>query len=218
MQPMACFWTRVVLPLSMTLLVGGSSVASPSLQVAGASGDAAEAAAGDDETEAEGAVADVKRIPVPSPDEAEDSQYTMEVPLTWNVRHDLPVPGILLGPPAGNPESHPEMVLVRKSAVSVSDPDPVLEALTANALQQDWKLVEAEVRDFGGVEGLWIVRELPPSGLHGSRVNVAVKLPLGAESLDLVSTVPEERFAELGPLVRQVLGSVRATPDPTSPE
>lgn len=173
----------------------------------------------EEEEEERGVVSDpedFRRISMPSPHAGEASGYTLQVPLTWQTRRDLPLPGVLLGPPVGNPNSHPEMILVRRSDVAVSDPELVLQTLRSNADRQEWELVEAEIRDFGGVTGLWIVRELPPSGLDGERVNLAVKLPFGAGSLDLVATVPQEQRAELEPLVRQILSSVQGASEAPS--
>lgn len=161
----------------------------------------------------------LKRIPVPSDRIGEDHPYTIEVPINWSPRRDLPVPGIVLGPPSGDPSSFPEMPLVRESDVDVSDPHAILANLKANAEQADWSLIEGEVRDFGGALGLWIVRKLPPSGMFGDRINVAVKLPLGERSLDVTATIPEEEYdGVLAEKIARILGSLRpaAPPAPAS--
>lgn len=159
--------------------------------------------------EAQGDLMQHTRVPVPSLSGGEDHPFTIEIPVTWQVRRDLPAPGVFLGPPGGSPESHPEMVLVHESDVSVEEPTSVLANLQANAEQSDWSILEAEVRDFGGVEGLWIVRKMPPAGLHGERVNVAVKLPLGEKSLDLLATVPMTEYEALSAQLERMLHSVR---------
>jgi len=159
----------------------------------------------------------LKRIPVPSNRIGEDHPYTIEVPVNWGPRRDLPLVGVVIGPPSGDPSSNPEMPLVRESAVDVSDPAAILSNLEANASQGDWTLLEGEVRDFGDVKGLWIVRKLPPSGMHGERVNLAVKVPLGDGSLDLTTTVPEEDYdGVLEQKVKRILFSVRPAAPPVS--
>lgn len=150
-----------------------------------------------------------KRVPVPSLSDRENHPFTIEVPVNWQARRDLPAPGVFLGPPGGSPESHPEMLLVHESEVSVEEPAAVLANIEANAEQGEWSLMEAEVRDFGGVEGLWIVRKMPPSGLYGERINVAVKLPLGEKSLDLLATVPTMQYEALAAQLERMLHSVR---------
>ena len=150
-----------------------------------------------------------KRVPVPSLAEEEDYPFTIEVPGTWDVRRDLPAPGVFLGPPGGDPNSHPEMLLVHESQVPIGEPEAVLTNIRANAETRSWALMEAEVRDFGGVQGLWIVRKLPPAGIHGERVNVAVKLPLGGKSLDLMATVPMTEYEALSAQLERMLQSVR---------
>jgi len=150
-----------------------------------------------------------QRIPVPSLAGEENHPFTIEIPSTWEVRRDLPAPGVFLGPPEGDPDSHPEMVLVHESEVPLGEPEAVLTNIRANAETRSWALLEAEVRDFGGVLGLWIVRKLPPAGAHGERVNVAVKLPLGGKSLDLMATVPMAEYEALSAQLERMLQSVR---------
>lgn len=201
------------------------SVVSVAVLAVFAGAGAAQAAAAQDEptkvevqvpdADTETTVAQYKRIDVPGAVASEPAHYTAEVPLTWEVRRDIPAPGVMLGPPAGDPTSHPEMTLVRESTVDVSDPETILAALQVNAEGADWELLDAEVRDFGGVRGLWIVRKLPPSGFHGERVNLATKLPLPEGSLDLTATLPIEDYeGGLRATVEHVLGSVRPAGEP----
>jgi len=151
-----------------------------------------------------------RRVPVPSFGGTESYPYTIEIPVNWEVRRDLPATGVFLGPASGDPNSHPEMLLMRESAVALDAPDAVLANIRANAAGADWSLNEAEVLDFGGVRGLWIVREIPPSGFHGDRVSFAVKLPLEEDrSLDLMATVPAQERDVLGPRIEYMLRSVR---------
>jgi len=160
-----------------------------------------------------------RRVPLPSLSTAEDHPFTIEIPATWGPRRDLPAPGVFLGPPAGDPNSRPEMLLVRESEVALDTPAAILSNLRGHADQAAWSLREAEVRDFGGVEGLWIVREMAPSGFHGSRVSFAVKLPLGDRSLDVLATVPADQSAALTPQVESMLQSIRpAEAEPATPE
>jgi hypothetical protein len=111
------------------------------------------------------------------------------------------------------------MLLVRESDVDVSDPEAILSNLRANAEAGEWALVEGEVRDFGGAQGLWIVRRLPPQGLHGERINMAVKLPLdGARSLDVMATLPVDQWTGvLGQQVEHMLASIEPA-EPAAPE
>jgi D-alanyl-D-alanine endopeptidase (penicillin-binding protein 7) len=81
------------------------------------------------------------------------------VPLNWYPRRDIAAPGVFLGPSAGNPESHPEMLLVRESDIDVSDPEAILTNLRSNAEAGEWTLVEGEVRDFGGGKTQLLRRE-----------------------------------------------------------
>lgn len=162
------------------------------------------------EDETDTVTLEMKRLVLPSLSEETDEPYTAVVPLNWYPRRDIAAPGVFLGPAAGNPESHPEMLLVRESDVDVSDPEAILTNLRANAEAGDWTLVEGEVRDFGGAKGLWIVRKLPPQGMHGERVNMAVKVPLeGNRSLDVTATLPVDQWTGvLGQQVEHMLGSI----------
>lgn len=150
-----------------------------------------------------------KRLPLPTLSQAADHPFTIEVPVNWGARRNLPAPGMFLGPPSGTPDSHPEMLLIRKSEVSLDAPDEVLANLRAHAEGAEWSLWEAEIRDFGGVRGLWIVREMPPAGFHGRRVSLAVKLPLDDGSLDVAATVPIEHYEALAQRLEFMLQSVR---------
>lgn len=167
-----------------------------------------------EDAEAPAAVS-LKRIPIPSDRDGEDQPYTIEVPTNWGPRRDLPILGVIIGPPSGDPNSFPEMPLVRESSVNVSDPAAILENLKANAKEGDWSLIEGEVRDFGGVKGLWIVRRLPPVGMHPERISLAVKLPLGDRSLDVIATVPEAQYhGALEQDIKRILSSVRPSQPP----
>jgi hypothetical protein len=162
---------------------------------------------------------EMKRLVLPSLSAEVDAPYSAVVPLNWYPRRDIAAPGVFLGPASGNPESHPEMLLVRESDVDVSDPEAILSNLRANAEAGEWALVEGEVRDFGGAQGLWIVRRLPPQGLHGERINMAVKLPLdGNRSLDVTSTLPVDQWTGvLGQQVEHMLASIEPA-EPAAPE
>lgn len=150
-----------------------------------------------------------KRIPVPSLSLEANQPFTIEVPVNWETRRELAATGVFLGPPGGDPNSHPEMLLLRESTVALETPETILTNLRAHAETADWSLEEGETRDFGGVEGLWIVRRMAPSGFHGERVNYAVKLPLGDRSLDVLATVPAEQQEALEPAIRHMLLSIR---------
>jgi hypothetical protein len=162
---------------------------------------------------------EMKRLVLPSLSAEVDAPYSAVVPLNWYPRRDIAAPGVFLGPASGTPESHPEMLLVRESDVDVSDPEAILSNLRANAEAGEWALVEGEVRDFGGAQGLWIVRRLPPQGLHGERINMAVKLPLdGARSLDVMATLPVDQWTGvLGQQVEHMLASIEPA-EPAAPE
>jgi hypothetical protein len=162
---------------------------------------------------------EMKRLVLPSLSAEVDAPYSAVVPLNWYPRRDIAAPGVFLGPSAGNPESHPEMLLVRESDIDVSDPEAILTNLRSNAEAGEWTLVEGEVRDFGGAKGLWIVRRLPPQGMHGERINMAVKLPLdGNRSLDVTSTLPVDQWTGvLGQQVEHMLASIEPA-EPAAPE
>ena len=155
---------------------------------------------------------EMTRIALPVVERAADPGYTIAVPDGWGPRPDLPAGGVLIGPPSGDPSTVPSMLLVRESDVDVSDPGKILENLRANAEREDWDLVEGETRDFGGVQGLWIVRRLPAIGTAVERINAAAKLPLdGGGSLDVVATVPADQWAAVAGLqVQYMLGSIRS--------
>ncbi len=167
---------------------------------------AADAAQG---TAPSSAAAETTRVSLPSFDESDPFPYTIEIPADWGPRRDLPIPGALLGPPSGTPDSFPEMLLIHPSKVVVSDPEAILANVQAAAKKGSWTLEEGEVEDFGGTRGLWIVRRLPASGSHGERVNFAVKLPMPEGSLDVTATLPVERLDELRPKVETMLHSIR---------
>lgn len=172
-----------------------------------------------EDAESQRVVVEHKRVAVPSLSREADHPFTIEIPVNWEVRRNLPALGVFFGPPGGDPNSHPEMLLVHESEVALDAPEAVLANLRANAQGADWSLREAEVRDFGSVRGLWIVREMPPSGLHGQRVSFAVKLPLGERSLDVLATVPREVHDALAPAIGHMLQSIRpAEPPATEPE
>lgn len=155
---------------------------------------------------------EMMRIALPAVEGAAEPGYTVSVPTGWGPRSDLPARGVMLGPPSGDPSTVPSMLLVRASDIDVSDPEAVLGNLRANAERDEWDLIEGEVRDFGGVSGLWIVRRLPAIGTAPDRINAAVKLPLGGgSSLDVLATVPEAQWGGVAGLqVQYMLGSIRA--------
>lgn len=200
-----------------TLLVAAAvSLAALGSGVAPASAQEAEAP--------EPAAADHRRMALPSLSPMADYPFTIDVPVNWVARRSLQAPGVFLGPPSGTPDSHPEMLLVRESNVALDAPELILENLRRHDEAAAWSLREAEVRDFGGVQGLWIVRAMPPEGFHGERVSFAVKLPLGDGSLDVAATVPAEDYDTVAPQVESMLRSLRpaeaeaaTAPAPSSP-
>jgi hypothetical protein len=150
------------------------------------------------------------RVDLPGFSKNDSYPYTIEVPVTWGPRRDLPAPGAFLGPPSGTPDSNPEMLLVHTSKVQLSDPAKILSYIEANTEKDaKTKLEEGKVEDFGSVKGLWIVRRLPPAELHGERVHFWVKLPMPDGSLDVTATVPVERVDMLRPEIEKMLHSIR---------
>lgn len=163
---------------------------------------------------------EMTRIALPAPEGAGGHGYTISVPTGWGPRTDLPMQGVMVGPPSGDPATVPSMLLVRESDVDVSDPDEILANLRANAEREDWDLTEGEIRDFGVERGLWIVRRLPAMGGAPERINAAVKLPLdGGRSLDVLATVPEAQWAGVAGLqVQYMLRSIRAAEEDGAPQ
>ncbi len=150
------------------------------------------------------------RVELPGFSKTDSYPYTIEVPLTWGPRRDLAAPGAFLGPPSGTPDSNPEMVLIHSSKVKLSDPAEILSYIKANTEKEaKATLEEGKVEDFGGAQGLWIVRRLPPAELHGERVHFWVKLPLPDGSLDVTATVPVEKLDALRPEIEKMLHSIR---------
>lgn len=204
--------SRSLLVAAAVLLAASGSAACASAQEATGEGAAQEPTAV--EVPVEGSVessgpVEHKRMPLPSLSHSVDHPFTIEVPVNWGPRRSLPAPGIFLGPPSGTPDSHPEMLLIRESDVALDAPEAILSNLRSHAEAADWSLREAEVRDFGGVRGLWIVRDMPPEGFHGRRVSFAVKLPIGDRSLDVAATVPAEQYDSLAPRIEYMLRSLR---------
>jgi hypothetical protein len=199
---------------AISLAALGAGVATASAQEAEAPKPAAAAAD----------AADHRRMALPSLSPMADHPFTIEVPVNWVARRSLQAPGVFLGPPSGTPDSHPEMLLVRETNVALDAPELIIENLRRHDEAAAWSLREAEVRDFGGVQGLWIVRAMPPEGFHGERVSFAVKLPLGDGSLDVAATVPAEDYDTVAPRVESMLRSLRpaeaeaaTAPAPSSP-
>lgn len=159
--------------------------------------------AGDDEAPA------TKRIPLPSLETGRDLPYTVAIPVDWTVRRDLPATGVFLGPPAGDPNSHPEMVYVRQSPVDISDPLAVGEAIRANSAEQPWSVEELQVIDEVGVYGLLVLMAVPRDATGPERKTMTLKLPVGDGSVDLVASAPAERFATLRSHYERILGSVQ---------
>lgn len=162
-------------------------------------------------------VVEVERVGLPGAAGAEDYPYTVQVPADWSVHRPIGAPGAFLGPPDADPAATPEMLLVQESDVDLSDPSAVLENLRSNAQRGSWTLEEGEVRDFGGIEGLWIVQKLPPDpeGRFPERFHVAVKLPLEEGSLNVAATVPASLYGgSREVLIKYMLGSIQRSGDP----
>lgn len=155
-------------------------------------------------------VIEVERVSLPAATGAADHPYTVAVPEDWSVHRPVGAPGIFLGPPDADLATTPEMLMVRESDVDLSDPDEVLRNLRTNAEAGEWTLLEGEVRDFGGVRGLWIVRRLPAQeGRFPERYNLAVKLPLEEGSLDVLATLPTMLYDGVRErLVKYMLSSI----------
>jgi hypothetical protein len=168
------------------------------------------------EDETDQITVEMKRAALPGEEDGADHPYSISIPVGWQVRRDIPAPGVFLGPADLALEQYPGMLLVRVSDVDLSDPETILGNLQKNAEAGDWTLVEGEVRDFGGAQGLWIVRRLPAQEGYGERVNMAVKLPLdGGRSLDVTATLPADQWNHVVGLQAQyMLRSLQ----PTKPE
>lgn len=154
---------------------------------------------------------EVERMKLPSAPGSAEIPYTISVPSDWTVHRPVGAPGMYLGPPDAELGKTPEMLLVRESDVDASDPQAILENVRANAEQGEWTLVEGEVRDFGGVKGLWLVRRVPGGEGGGlERYNLAVKLPFQEGSVDVVASIPTALYAgRLEVMVKYLLGSLR---------
>lgn len=152
-------------------------------------------------------VGQFERIPLPTLEEDVFHPYTILLPRGWEVNRDFPEVGVLLGPPGATPETHPEMLLVRQSPASATDPETLAETIRANADQLPWSPGELRVVDLGGVPGLWVRMDVDDPA--AARRTVALKLPLDSGgSLDILGSAPLARYQRLANHYERLILSV----------
>lgn len=134
--------------------------------------------------------------------------YTIEIPFDWQVRQVKGIPGVWLGPAGAEPTEDPRLIYVRLSPVSLAEPQKVLEAIRANdAKAKEWSASELEVREVGGVKGVWVRREVGEGAK--ARSTITLKLPVGSGSVDFVAAMPPADYKKLGVLAERLMGTVR---------
>lgn len=152
-----------------------------------------------------------KTIDLPSLSTVAGNQYpyTVEIPLNWAIRREIPVPGVFVGPPGARPESDFDMILVRPSKIDLTNPETVVEAIRANAESQPWSAAELEVIEVGDKRGVWVLLDVPATASKPARRTLTVKLPLDSGSLDVLASAPSDQFEELRATFESVLRSIR---------
>jgi hypothetical protein len=149
-----------------------------------------------------------ERVELPPAPGQEAFPYTLDVPEGWRVQTESDTRGLWIGPPGTNPRDHHRLVYARFSPVSLADPAAVAASIEANAAEApDWRAPVVEVRDFGGVAGVWVQMERG-EGAEG-RTTLVVKLPLGDTSVDFLATAGGDELGELRPLFERILLSLR---------
>jgi hypothetical protein len=153
------------------------------------------------------AASQVHRVELPGA-EGKPFPYTVEIPVDWQVREVKGIPGIWLGPHGAEPPNDPRLIYVRISQVSLADPGAVAAAIRANdSTQAAWSAPLVEVREVGGVRGVWV--RMDSGEGEAARSTLTLKLPVGRGSVDFLSSAPRARFEELRPQVETILASVR---------
>lgn len=158
-----------------------------------------------------------RRIDLPTLSTADHFPYTMEIPVTWELRREIPAPGVFVGPPGAHPDSDPEMVFVRLSDVDLSDPEAVVSSIESAAANQPWQTQQLEIFESDGKRGVWVLMEIPGDGTKPARRTLTVKLPVDEGSVDVMATAPVERFEALQPMFERVLRSIRPAVAEESP-
>lgn len=149
-----------------------------------------------------------ERVDLPPAPGQEVFPYTLDVPEGWRVQTESDTPGLWIGPPGTNPRDHYRLVYARFSPVSLADPAEVAASIEASAAEAaDWRAPVVEVRDFGGVSGVWV--EMDRGEGDEGRTTLVVKLPLGDTSVDFLATAGRDELGELRPLFERILLSLR---------
>jgi hypothetical protein len=134
--------------------------------------------------------------------------YTIEIPHDWQVRQVKGIPGVWLGPTGAEPPEDPRLLYVRMSHVSLADPQKVVQSIRANDVTaMEWSASELEVREIGGVKGVWVRRETGEGAK--ARSTITLKLPVGASSVDFIASVPPAEYKKLGALAEKLILTVR---------
>jgi hypothetical protein len=133
--------------------------------------------------------------------------YTLEIPADWQMQPAKD--GVFLGPAgAGQPQADPRMIFLRESQASLADPAAVAANIKRNQpADASWTAPLVEVRDFGGVRGV-VVRMDSGSG-EQARSTLALKMPLGQGSIDLMVSAPRAEFERRLAGYRAVLFSIQ---------
>lgn len=152
-----------------------------------------------------------KTIDLPSLSTIPSNQYpyTVEIPVSWEIRREIPAPGVFVGPPGAQPEFDYDMIFVRPSQVDLTSPEAVVEAIRANDESQPWSAAELEVIEVGDRRGVWVLLDVPAMAGKAARKTLTVKLPIEGGSLDVLTSAPSDRFDELRGTFESVLRSIR---------
>lgn len=139
--------------------------------------------------------------------------YTIAVPRGWTVHEIKDQPNLLwLGPDGINPESDSHAVWVRLSPAVLGKPEDVVENFKKKVpADGSWTAPVVEVREVGGVRGVWVQMTSATSG-GGSRKTLILKLPLPKTSVDFMAAASGDAFDKMRPEYERILTSVRPVP------
>lgn len=134
--------------------------------------------------------------------------YTIEIPHDWQVRQVKGIPGVWLGPSGAEPPNDARLIYVRMSTVSLAEPQKVVASIQqSDTADAKWSAPLVEVRDVGGVKGVWVRMESGEG--DKARSTLTLKLPVGVGSVDFISSAPRGDFEKLKTAAEKILLTVR---------
>jgi hypothetical protein len=137
--------------------------------------------------------------------------YVVAVPADWDLREVPGATGLWIGPAGARPEVQPELLHVLPSPEPLGDPQRAVAAIrAADAAAPAWSAPVVAVRKVAGVRGVLLRMETGEG--ETARTTLALKLPAGEGSVDLLLSARRADFARLEPLFTSILSSVRRAP------